>query len=573
MFKKLGPCLKGYGKYALLAPITIIFEVLLEIQIPLYMSKIIDVGIANRDVPYIAKLGGMMVLMALLSLVCGALSARFAAKGAMGFGKGIRGKLFNKIQSFSFANTDKFSTASLITRLTTDVNNVQHTFMMLIRTFVRAPIMLVSATIMAFTINNSLATIFLLAIPFLGTALIVVMCMAFPRFRRMLLCLDKMNGTVQENLIGIRVVKSFVREDYENEKFEAETEALRAAQFRAEKVIICNMPLMQLTVYACIIAILWFGGNMVIGGGMESGQLISFISYVTQILTSLMMISMVLVSVVLTRASVSRILEIMDEEPEIPNPDTDIKVDDGSVTFENVSFSYTKDKENLHLENINLTISSGETVGIIGGTGSSKTSLVQLIPRLYDVLSGSVTVGGHDVREYSHENLRDAVSMVLQKNVLFSGTIMENLKWGNENATEDEIVAACKSAQAHDFITSFPDGYETYLGQGGVNVSGGQKQRLCIARALLKKPKIIILDDSTSAVDTATDAAIRKALREELSETTTIIIAQRITSVLDADKIVVLDDGQINGIGTHEELLQSNEIYREVYESQQKGVA
>ena len=339
MFKKLGPCLKGYGKYALLAPITIIFEVLLEIQIPLYMSKIIDIGIANRDVAYIAKLGGMMVLMALLSLVCGALSARFAAKGAMGFGKGIRGKLFNKIQSFSFANTDKFSTASLITRLTTDVNNVQHTFMMLIRTFVRSPIMLVSATIMALSINRSLATVFLLAIPFLGSALIIVMCLAFPRFRRMLLCLDKMNGSVQENLIGIRVVKSFVREAYENEKFEAETEALREAQFRAEKVIICNMPLMQLTVYSCIIAILWFGGNMVISGGMESGQLISFISYVTQILTSLMMISMVLVSVMLTRASVSRILEIMDEEPEIPNPDSDLLVKDGSVTFENVSFS------------------------------------------------------------------------------------------------------------------------------------------------------------------------------------------------------------------------------------------
>ncbi|MBR7164593.1 MAG: ABC transporter ATP-binding protein [Clostridia bacterium] len=573
MLKKLAPCLKGYGKYAILAPVTIIFEVLLEIMIPYYMAKIIDVGVANKDVLYIAKTGGMMVLMALLSLVCGSLSARFAAKGAMGFGKGVRRAVFNKIQEFSFANVDRFNSASLITRLTTDVSTLQHTFMMLIRSFVRSPIMLISATLMASRINTGLSFVFLVAIPILGTALATIMFMSFPRFRQMFVCYDKMNGAIQENLIGIRVVKAFVRDKFENEKFADSAEALRAAQLRAEKLIICNMPIMQMVVYGSIISILWFGGNMVIGGTMASGELISFISYVNQILMSLMMISMVFVNFVMTRASLQRIGEVLSEVPDIADSDSESTVQDGSVTFENVSFSYNKDPENLHLENVNLEILPGETVGIIGGTGSAKTSLVQLIPRLYDVLSGRVLVGGRDVRSYSLENLRDAVSMVLQKNVLFTGTIMENLRWGNSEATDEEVVAACKSAQAHDFIMSFPAGYETVLGQGGVNVSGGQKQRLCIARALLKKPKIIILDDSTSAVDTATDAKIRKALKEELSGTTTIIIAQRISSVCDADKIVVMDNGTIHAIGTHEELLANNEIYREVYESQQKGVA
>ncbi|MBQ4518324.1 MAG: ABC transporter ATP-binding protein [Clostridia bacterium] len=573
MIKKLFPCLKGYGKYALLAPITIIFEVLLEIRIPYYMSKIIDVGIANKDINYIIKTGAMMALMAVLSLICGALSARFAAKGAMGFGKNLRRSVFNKIQEFSFANCDKFSTASLITRLTTDVTMTQHTFMMLIRTFVRSPIMLVTATIMAANLNSKLSFVFLVSIPILGTALAVIMVMAFPRFRKMLACYDKMNGSIQENLIGVRVVKSFVREDYENEKFNQRAETLRQTQLSAERMIICNMPIMQLVVYSCIIAILWFGGNMVIAGTMDNGALISFITYVSQILMSLMMISMFFVSFVMTRASVTRIAEVLNETPDIPDVDSENKVTEGSVTFNNVSFSYDKNPDNLHLEDINLTINPGETVGIIGGTGSSKTSLVQLIPRLYDVLEGQVLVGGRDVREYSLAELRSAVGMVLQKNVLFSGTIVDNLKWGNPNATTEEIISACQAAQAHDFIMSFPDGYETVLGQGGVNVSGGQKQRLCIARALIKKPKIIILDDSTSAVDTATDASIRKALHEKLSGTTTIIIAQRITSVCDADKIVVMDNGRINAVGTHEELLESNEIYREVYESQQKGVA
>lgn len=573
MFKKLAPCLKGYGKYAILAPITIIFEVLLEIRIPIYMAKIIDIGIANRDVGYIARTGGMMVLMSLLSLLCGALSAKFAATGGMGFGKNVRRAVFHKIQEFSFANTDRFSTASLITRLTTDVTSAQNTFMMLIRTFVRSPIMLVSATFMAASINARLAVVFLVAIPFLAIALGTIMVMAFPRFRRMLTCYDTMNGSIQENLIAIRVVKAFVREDYENKRFENSAEMVRDANVKAERVLICNMPIMQLVVYTCIIAVLWFGGNMVIVGTMESGQLISFISYVTQILMSLMMLSMIFVNIVMSRASLARIIEVLDEELDIPDVDSQETVRDGSVTFEDVSFSYHKDPNNLNLEHINLSIQPGETVGIIGGTGSAKTSLVQLIPRLYDTESGRVLVGGRDVRDYSLEELRSAVSMVLQKNVLFSGTILENLRWGNESATQEEVEAACKAAEAHDFIMSFPKGYETDLGQGGVNVSGGQKQRLCIARALLKKPKIIILDDSTSAVDTATDSKIRTALREQLSGTTTIIIAQRVTSVCDADKIVVMDDGKIDAIGTHDELLATNEIYREVYESQQKGVA
>ncbi|MBE7010116.1 MAG: ABC transporter ATP-binding protein [Ruminococcaceae bacterium] len=571
MIKRYAPFLKGYGIYAILAPITVILEVLLEIRIPFYMSKIIDVGVANRDIPYILQTGGMMVLMAVLSLLFGALSGMFASKGAMGFGKGIRRAVFYKIQEFSFANVDRFNTASLITRLTTDVTSVQMTFMMLIRVFVRSPFMLVSATIMASRVNPRLVVIFLVAIPVLATALIVIMCMAFPRFKRMLTCYDRMNGSVQENLIAMRVVKAFVREDYENGKFADDAEALRAAQLKAEKIVICNMPIMQLVIYVCIISVLWFGGNMVISQTMGTGELMSFISYVTQILMSLMMLSMIFINLVMTRASIARINEVLDETLDIPDVESTVQVEGASVEFCDVSFSYHKDPNNLVLRDINLSIEPGETVGIIGGTGSSKTSLVQLIPRLYDVQSGKVLVGGRDVRDYRLEELRRAVSMVLQKNVLFSGTIMENLKWGDPDATEEEVYKACRAAQAHDFIMSFPEGYQTYLGQGGVNVSGGQKQRLCIARALLKKPQIIILDDSTSAVDTTTDAKIRKVLREELAGTTTIIIAQRISSVCDADKIVVMEDGRIDAIGTHDELLASNAVYREVYESQQRG--
>lgn len=573
MIKKLLPCLGKYKKPAILTPILVICEVILEIFIPLIMSKIIDVGIKNNDIAYVIKLGVMMIVMASLSLIAGALSGRFAAVASAGFAKGVRKKLFDKIQEFSFANIDKFSTASLVTRLTTDVTNTQNAFQMIIRILVRAPIMLVSATIMAVSINARLAVIFLIAIPFLGTALYLIAINAHPRFRAMLKKYDKMNLSVQENLTAIRVVKAFNRGSYEDEKFRLSAEELMEAQRKAEKIVIFNMPVMQLTMYACMIAISWFGGNMIIAGSMKTGEFMSFISYVTQILMSLMIISMVFIMVVLSRASAIRIAEVLDEESDIKsNEETDdLSVEDGSIIFHNVSFSYNKNKDNLVLENINFEIKSGETIGIIGGTGSAKTSLVQLIPRLYDVLCGRILVGGHDVRDYNLETLRNQVAMVLQKNVLFSGTIKDNLKWGNENASDEEIEEACKSSQAHDFIMSFPDGYDTDLGQGGVNISGGQKQRICIARALLKKPKIIILDDSTSAVDTATDSKIRQAFKDKLSGTTAIIIAQRITSVCDADKIIVLDEGKIDGIGTHDELLKNNNIYREVYESQQKG--
>ena len=573
MIKKLIPFLKEYKLYTILTPITVIAEVLLEIFIPLLMSKIIDIGIPNKDFNYVLRTGALMVLMALFSLLFGVLSGKFAAIASMGFAKGIRKELFDKVQGFSFSNIDKFSTASLVTRLTTDVTNTQNAFMMIIRMLVRAPIMLISATFMAYSINKNLVVVFLVAIPILAIALIIIVKTAFPRFGIMLKKYDFMNSAVQENLVAVRVVKAFVRSKYEKEKFEDATDKLRVAQLRAEKVVVFNMPIMQFTMYGCMIAIVWFGGNMIIGGSMLTGELMSFISYVTQILMSLMMISMVFISTVLSKASVARIIEVMDEKVDILDSELskEVTVEDGSVIFENVSFSYSKNKENLTISNIDFKINSGETIGIIGGTGSSKSSLVQLIPRLYDVMDGKVIVGGHDVRDYKLEVLRDSVAMVLQNNVLFSGTIKENLKWGNLDATEKQIVDACISAQAHDFIMSLPDGYETELGQGGVNVSGGQKQRICIARALLKNPKIIILDDSTSAVDTATDAKIRQSFSEKLAHTTTIIIAQRISSVCDADKIIVLDDGMINDIGSHEQLLLRNQIYIEVYESQKKG--
>lgn len=573
MFRKLLPLLGKYKKYAILTPLIMIGEVLMEISIPRVMAQIIDVGIADRNLAYVIYMGLLMIGMALFSLACGAFGGRFAALAGMGFGKGIREKLFHHVQDYSFANVDKFSTGSLVTRLTTDITQSQNMLMMLIRMAVRSPLMLIGALIYSFRINARLALLFLAVIPFLAVVITVIMTRVHPKFMAMFRRYDDMNADLQENLIGIRVVKAFVREDYEEEKFRSAADAVRDAQYKAERIIIWNMPIMQLCIYGCLIAVLWFGGNMVVSGTMLTGDLISFITYVTQILFSLMMLAMIVMVIATSRASMERIVEAIEEVPDIKDGPSDEAVKDGSVEFKNVSFSYSKNAESLALSNINLSVKSGETIGIIGGTGSSKTSLVQLIPRLYDVLSGSVTVGGKDVREYSLHNLRNAVAMVLQKNVLFSGTIRDNLKWGNPDATDQEIEEACRMAAAHDFIMSFPDGYDTDLGQGGVNVSGGQKQRLCIARALLKKPKIIILDDSTSAVDTATDSAIQAAFRETLAGTTTFIIAQRISSVADADRIIVMDDGKIDAIGTHEELLENNRIYREVYESQQKGVA
>lgn len=574
MMRKLLPYAKKYRRYAILAPITVTLETVLEVFIPLLMAEIVDKGIPNKDIAFIVKVGGWMVCMALLSLLFGALSSRFASKASMGFGSELREALFNRIQSFSFRNIDRYSTPSLITRITNDVNNTQMSFMMMIRLMVRSPVMLVSATIMAFSINQSLVTVFLVAIPILGTALAVIARTAYPRFLAMLKKYDGLNRSVQENLIAIRVVKAFVRSDYEKKKFKEANDDNMQSSLRAEKVLIWNSPIMQLTMYGCILAILWFGGNMIVNGTMEVGQLLSFISYVSQILMSLMMIANVFIMFILSRASMSRIVEILGEVPDISDTQAQPgEVEEGSIEFHDVSFRYDPEAEKNTLEKVNLQIQPGEIVGVIGGTGSAKTTLVQLIPRLYDVSEGEVLVGGRNVKEYTVEALRNAVSMVLQKNVLFSGSIRDNLKWGNADATDEEVMEACRAAQAHDFIMSFPDGYDTELGQGGVNVSGGQKQRLCIARALLKKPKIIILDDSTSAVDTATDAKIRRAFREELRGTTTIIIAQRITSISDADKIIVMDNGKINAIGTHEELMATNEIYQEVYHSQQKGVA
>ena len=575
MLKKLTPFIQGYWLRSALASVTVICEVLIEVYIPYLMADIINIGIANGDVSFIFRRGLLMIAMACLSLSMGALSGWFAADASAGFAKNLRAGLFRKVQGFSFANVDKFSTASLVTRLTTDVTNVQQSFMMVIRTLVRAPLMLIAATVMAVRLNAELATVFAFAIPLLGAFIIILGSKALPRFKAMLKKYDGLNAEVQENLIAIRVVKAFVREKHENERFTSSAEAVREAQAKAERLLVLGMPVSQYALYLCMIAVCYIGGHLIVAGDMLTGDLMSFISYVSQILSSLLMVSMMFVSLTMTRASMTRILEVLDEQNDITDDDASasLSVPDGSIEFRDVCFSYAKDPNNLTLSHINLKIRRGETIGIIGGTGSAKSSLVQLVPRLYDVLSGSVLVGGHDVREYKIKALRDSVSMVLQKNVLFSGTIRDNLRWGDAEATDAEVEDACRAAAAHDFITSFPAGYDTDLGQGGVNVSGGQKQRLCIARALLKRPKIIILDDSTSAVDTATDAAIRKALREELADTTTLIIAQRIASVMDADRIVVMNEVTIADVGTHEELLERSEIYREVFESQQKGVA
>ena len=566
---------KKYKTAAVIAPLSIMGEVLLEVFIPLIMARIIDIGIANRDVSYVVRTGAIMVGAAFLSLICGCVAARFAAVASFGFSRNLRRRLFDKVQNFSFSNVDKFSTASLVTRLTTDVTNVQNTFQMIIRMCFRAPFMFISAIAMGMYINRRLSVVFLVCIPLIAIPVGLIMVKTFPRFQKMFKKYDALNADVQENLIGIRAVKAFVREGYEKEKFTQTADNLRKLQVNAEKLVILNWPIMQLVMFLGIIAVLWFGGNMIIVGDMQTGELISFITYLIQILMSLMMISMLFVMLNISRASVQRICEVIDEEIDLKSPpetaESSVPPADGSVCFKNVSFSYDNNPDTAVLRDVNIKIPSGAVVGILGGTGSSKTTLVHLIPRLYDVLEGSVEVGGRDVRTYGLETLRSSISMVLQKNVLFSGTIEENLRWGNPSATDDDIKKACVASCADRFITSFPDGYKTMLGQGGVNVSGGQKQRLCIARALLKKPKILILDDSTSAVDTATDASIRKSLRESLPETTKIIIAQRVASVQDADIIFILDEGRVIDSGTHESLLSSCGIYREVYESQLKG--
>ena len=571
--KKLLSLVKGkYLIMTLITPLLMIGEVIMETVIPRIMADLIDNGIGHMDIKYVIRGGFLMLLMSLISMLFGAGAAYTSSVASMGFGSEVRKKLFNKVQDFSFSNVDKFSTSSLITRLTTDITNLQNSFMTVIRMMFRSPVMMISASVMAFSLNAKLASIFLVAVPFLAIFVALIMVNAHPRFKVMLKKYDNLNSKVQENLIGIRVVKAFVRGDYEREEFDKISEDAKNAQIRAEKLVILNMPVMHLLVYICTVLILWLGGKQIVFGTMTTGHLVSFITYTTQILMSLLMVSMSLMMLVISRASVSRINEVLNEDIHIKDTGIETEIKDGSIIFENVAFSYTENLDSCALRNINLEIKSGETVGIIGGTGSSKSTLVHLIPRFYDVTDGRILVGGKDVREYKQESLRSNIAMVLQKNVLFSGSIKENLRWGDKNATDKEIIEVCKDAQAHDFIMSFPNGYDTDLNQGGVNVSGGQKQRLCIARALIKKPKIIILDDSTSAVDTATDSKIRKAFREKLADTTTIIIAQRISSISDADKIIVMENGRINAIGTHEELLENNEIYKEVYNSQQKGV-
>ena len=574
MIKKLASFIKEYKKYTILTPIFVVLEVVMEVVIPLLMAKIIDVGIQNSDVKYILEIGALLIVSAIMSLAFGMLSGRFAAKASAGYSKNLRKAMFHKIQDYSFENIDKFSTSSLVTRMTTDVTNVQMAFQMIIRILVRGPIMMIFALLMVLSINAKLSLIFFVAIPVLGAVLIFIALKAHPNFERVFKKYDKLNRVVQENLAAIRVVKAYVREDYEDKKFKEVNNEVYTNFKKAEKIVTFNGPAMQLTIYTCILLISWIGSQLIVGGQMQTGQLSSIITYAWQILSSLMMLSMVFVMVIMAQSSAERIIEVIEEEPALKNKENPVKeVKDGSIKFENVSFAYSdeKDEDKFALENINIDIKEGETIGIIGGTGSSKSSLVQLIPRLYDVTKGSVKVGGIDVRDYDIHALRDAVAMVLQKNVLFSGTIAENLRWGKKDADEEELQDVCKLAQADGFIQEFPSKYDTVLDQGGTNVSGGQKQRICIARAILKKPKILILDDSTSAVDTKTDALIRKAFREEIPNTTKIIIAQRVSSIEDADKIIVLNEGKIDGIGTSEELLKTNAIYREVYESQTKG--
>ena len=579
MIKKLARYIKGYKKESILTPIFVMLEVIMEVLIPFLMADLIDKGIDGGNIPLIIKLGVALLIGAFISLFFGALAGKTAATASAGFAKNLRKGMFYNIQDFSFSNVDKFSNSSLITRLTTDVTNVQMSYQMIIRNAARSPLMLIFALTAAFGISSKLSLIFLTMIPVLGIGLYLIIKNAFPIFERVFKSYDNLNRIVQENLSGIRVVKSFIREEHEIDKFSKTSEEISKDFIKAEKLLAFNMPLMQFSVYSCMLLLSWFGARAVVASGnnpalgLSTGQLMSLITYTMQILMSLMMLSMVLVMITISKASARRIVEVLDEQTDIKNPSSPVyEVENGDIEFENVNFKYSDSADKLCLENINIKIKSGETMGIIGGTGSSKTTLVQLIPRLYDVSSGAVKVAGIDVRNYDIKSLRKSVSMVLQKNVLFSGTIKENLKWGNPDATDEEIKLACSIAQADGFIESFPDKYETYIEQGGTNVSGGQKQRICIARALLSNPKVLILDDSTSAVDTKTDSHIRKELLSSMPNTTKIIIGQRISSISEADKILVMDDGKIVDYGTHEELIKSSSIYREVYESQSKGV-
>ena len=572
MIKKLSAYIKEYKKDTILTPIFMILEVIMEMIIPLLMAAIIDNGLEGGSIKYVCFIGVIMLITAMLSLTFGALGGKFGASASCGFAKNLRKAMFHNIQNFSFENIDKYSTAGLVTRLTTDVTNLQNAFQMIIRMFVRAPISLICAMFMSFYINFKLSLIFVCAIIFLGLALYFIMTHAHPYFKEGFKKYDNLNASVQENLTGIRVVKAYVREEHEINKFKKASEQIYNYFKKAEGILIFNNPIMMFSMYTCMITLSWLGAKMIVSSTMTTGELMSLFTYCTNILMSLMMISMVFVMVVMSKSSAERIVEVLEEKSTLTNCENPIyEVKDGSIEFNNVDFSYSKDKNNLNLEKINIKINSGETIGILGGTGSAKSTLVQLIPRLYDVTGGEVKVGGIDVRKYDIESLRNEVAMVLQKNVLFSGTINENLRWGNKNATQEEIIHACTQSQADEFVQNFPKKYETFIEQGGSNVSGGQKQRLCIARALLKNPKILILDDSTSAVDTKTDAFIRKAFKEDIPNTTKLIIAQRISSIQDSDKIIVLNDGKIDGFGTHEELLKTNEIYRDVYESQTKG--
>lgn len=572
MIRTMMRYLREFKWAAIATPVFMILEVIMEVIIPLMMSSIVDKGVEAGDIGHIYKMGAFMFAAALVSLTVGILGGKYGAKASAGLARNLRQGMYDNIQTFAFSNIDKYSTAGLVTRLTTDVTNVQNAFQMSLRMGTRAPASLLFAMFMAFTIDARIASVYLGAVLFLGTCLFLIMRRTTRYFDQVFKKYDDLNASVQENASSIRVVKAFVREEYEKKKFKSASENVYKMFVNAEKILVLNSPLMQFTVYSCILLISWIGAKFIVAGSLTTGQMMNLLTYCMNILMSLMMLSMIFVMITMSSASMKRIAEVLNEKADIVNPENPVmQVKDGSITFKNVDFAYNKTAEKPVLSDINISIKAGETIGIIGGTGSAKTSLVNLISRLYDVTKGSVLVGGKDVREYDLEVLRNEVSVVLQKNVLFSGTILENLRWGDENATEGECIRACKLACADEFIQKLPEKYNTYIEQGGSNVSGGQKQRLCIARALLKKPKILILDDSTSAVDTATDARIRKAFAEEIPDTTKLIIAQRISSVSGADRIIVMDDGVISGFGTHEELLAGNEIYRDVFESQTAG--